>query len=93
MEGILDRLPTIDINDQSILHAYARIDAWTHGKAVISPTGSPPPQPAKPMGQNDLWIAATAHATGFNLLSTDNDFLHLDRLWLDFIYVKQGNHP
>ncbi|MDE0271988.1 MAG: hypothetical protein OXP11_12355 [Gammaproteobacteria bacterium] len=93
MEEVLDRLPIIDINNQTILQAYAQIDAWTHGRAVVSSTGAPPPRPAKPMGQNDLWIAATAHVTQFTLLSTDNDFLHLDRQWLNFLYVSQDKHP
>lgn len=93
MEEVLDQLPIIDINNQTILQAYAQIDAWTHGRAVVSSTGAPPPRPAKPMGQNDLWIAATAHVTQFTLLSTDNDFLHLDRQWLNFLYVSQDKHP
>ena len=28
----------------------------------------------RPIGQNDLWIAATALATGATLLTTDTDF-------------------
>ena len=90
MDSVLDKLPIVDINHQSILQAYARIDAWTHGKAVTSPKAASPPRPAKPMGQNDLWVAATAHTTGYTLLSTDNDFQHLHRRWLDFVYVRQG---
>ena len=40
------------------------------------------------MGKNDLWIAATAMATGATLLTTDKDFDHLDptfltRDWID----------
>lgn len=40
------------------------------------------------MGKNDLWIAATAAATGATLLTTDRDFDHLDpilltRHWID----------
>lgn len=40
------------------------------------------------MGQNDMWIAATAKATGATLLTTDRDFDHLQgehirRVWLD----------
>ena len=82
----------LDINRRTISDAYARIDAWTHGKSVTSPQNAPPPKPAVPMKQNDLWIAATAHASGAALLSTDTDFRHLDDIWFKFIHVSQGNH-
>lgn len=29
------------------------------------------------MGKNDLWIAAVAYVTGFELITTDADFDHL----------------
>ena len=89
MESVLDRFPTIGINRPSILSAYARIDAWTHGKAVDSPDGASPPRPAVSMKQNDLWIAATAHASQALLISTDGDFRHLDGVWFEFIFVPQ----
>lgn len=91
LEQILKRLPVLDINRQLILSAYARIDSWTHGRPVHFPgLISPPPRPAIPMKQNDLWIAATAHATKATLVSTDRDFSHLDKVWLRFIHVDQS---
>lgn len=39
----------------------------------------------KPMGKNDLWIAATAFASNATLLTADRDFLHLNQA---FIPVK-----
>ena len=89
LEQVLNEVPTLDINKQTILDAYARVDAWTHGKPVTSPQNTPPPKPAIPMKQNDLWIAATAHASRAALLSTDSDFRHLHEIWLEFIYVSQ----
>ncbi|MBK9016619.1 MAG: PIN domain-containing protein [Saprospiraceae bacterium] len=38
---------------------------------------------ARNMGKNDLWIAATAHATQATLLTTDMDFNHLDGVFFD----------
>ena len=40
------------------------------------------------LGKNDLWIAATAHATNACLLTTDRDFddmdpLFITREWID----------
>ena len=89
LEKVLNEIPTLDISTRTILDAYARIDAWTHGKPVTSPQNTPPPKPAVTMTQNDLWIAATAHVSGAALLSTDKDFSHLDNIWLKFIYISQ----
>lgn len=41
------------------------------------------------MNQNDMWIAATAHAIEAVLVSTDRDFEHLHDAWIDFVYVDQ----
>ena len=90
LDEVLNRFPTLDINKQSILRAYALIDAWTHGNSVASPGQTPPPKPAVPMMQNDLWIAATAHESKATLLSTDKDFEHLNDVWLNFVYVDQN---
>ena len=83
----LSRMPTLDINKQPILNAYALIDAWTHGKHVASPRNASPPKPARSMGKNDLWIAATAYANDAVLLTTDTDFDHLDDVWFKRIYI------
>ncbi len=88
LEEVLDEFPTLDINQKSILNAYALIDAWTHGKHLNSPEHTfPPPKPAVPMGKNDLWIAATAYASNSVLLSTDKDFAHLHDEWINYVYV------
>lgn len=92
LENVLNRLPVLDINRNSILSAYARIDSWTHGNPVRSAGAIlPPPIPAVPMKQNDLWIAATAHVTDAALVSTDKDFNHLANVWISFIHVDQSN--
>ena len=36
----------------------------------------------RPLGKNDVWIAATAAVTGARLLTTDKDFDRLDPLFL-----------
>ncbi len=93
LEEVLDSFPTLDISRKSILRTYALIDAWTHGKPVVSPIQTPPPKPAVPMTQNDIWIAATAHASQATLLSTDTGFDHLNNRWINFIYINQNIHP
>lgn len=87
LERLLDRIPKLGINRKEIVGAYALIDAWTHGNALVSPQGAPPPKPAVPMKQNDMWIAATAHVSRATLVSTDKDFTHLDKSWLTLAYV------
>jgi tRNA(fMet)-specific endonuclease VapC len=39
------------------------------------------------MGKNDLWIAATASVLNIPLITTDNDFIHLDKTFLTLIKV------
>lgn len=87
LANLLYEIPAVGIK-QSILSAYARIDAWTHGKSVVDQP-KPPPKPAASMSQNDMWIAATAHATDATLLSADRDFEHLHNAWINLVYVDQ----
>ena len=87
LQDVLSTIPAIGINDDLILDAYARIDAWSRGRPVVSPHNAPPPRSARKMAKNDLWIAATAHASQTVLLSTDKDFEHLRDIWCSFIYI------
>lgn len=82
-----------DSETMVFIEAYARIDAWTHGRSVASPRDTPPPRPAVAMTQNDLWIAATAHVSQTTLVSTDCDFDHLNGIWINRFYVDQSRHP
>ena len=77
-ELIQSKLVPIDINRPEILNAYAEIDHFS--ERVV--------KPARPMGQNDIWIAATAKVLGCELVTTDRDFDHLhgekiSRQWID----------
>ena len=93
LDALLQELPAVSINEPDILTAYALIDAWSCGKPITAPGGAAPTSPAVTMGKNDLWIAATAHATGAVLLSTDRDFEHLDGVWFKFEHVDQTAVP
>jgi tRNA(fMet)-specific endonuclease VapC len=75
LRKMLDELVWIDINRQEILEAYAEIDHVSESIGIC-------------MGKNDVWIAATAKATGATLITTDPDFNHLHgthitRIWFD----------
>lgn len=61
--------------DSSVLEAYAVIDAYSKRNGYT-------------IGQNDIWIAATAYVTGSRLITTDKDFdplvpTFLARDWID----------
>jgi tRNA(fMet)-specific endonuclease VapC len=65
----------VDISKDEVLRTYAEIEDLLRRKG-------------RPIEQNDIWIAATAIASGAHLLTTDKDFdpLYpkiLDRTWID----------
>ncbi|MDM8560675.1 hypothetical protein [Candidatus Parabeggiatoa sp. HSG14] len=60
----------IELNLEGIIDNYAQIDYFLEKKI----------KPAHPMGQNDMWIAATATTLGAWLMTTDNDFDHFPNL-------------
>ncbi|MDA0836515.1 MAG: type II toxin-antitoxin system VapC family toxin [Planctomycetota bacterium] len=77
MQSMLKELVWVDVNCSEVLQAYGEIDHYS--EKVL--------KPARPMGQNDMWIAACAKATGATFLTTDKDFDHLQgqhikRIWI-----------
>jgi tRNA(fMet)-specific endonuclease VapC len=79
----LDNLITVDIRVKSIIKRYAEIDAFSQNKLNNRPLNNS----ARNMGKNDLWIAATASVLNIPLITTDNDFIHLDKTFLTLIKV------
>ncbi len=67
-----------------MIKRYGEIDAFSQGKLVNLPLG----MTARNMGKNDLWIASTASLLNATLITTDKDFQHLDKVYLDLILVK-----
>lgn len=80
LKRILDTLIVIPIKVKSIIQAYAEIDAFSQGK--LASAAYPAQFSSRNMGKNDLWIAATAYATGSTLLTLDRDFDHLQSSYL-----------
>ena len=80
LEKLLRRYVIIDIshNDNALVEAYSRIDAFSQGRLVGHTLGLT----SRNMGKNDLWIAATTAVTKATLLTTDADFDHLHGLFL-----------
>lgn len=84
-ELLLD-LVVYPIKTKAIVDTYAKIDAYSQGKLPNNPL--PDKMSARNMGKNDLWIAATAHVTNSTLITTDKDFNHLNKSFIDLDTVK-----
>jgi tRNA(fMet)-specific endonuclease VapC len=82
LHELIHQLVIVDINSIEILEGYATADAFCEGRGKV-------------LGKNDLWIAATAAATGALLLTTDKDFdpLHEEELLRRVWYDPATSHP
>jgi predicted nucleic acid-binding protein len=74
--NILKEFLIINIDSEELVKKYAEIDAFSQGKLISKPL--PNKMTSRNMGKNDLWIASTAAITNSTLMTTDNDFDHLD---------------
>ena len=79
MEELLDRALAVPVEYQGVIEAYATIYAHCRREGT-------------PIGENDTWIAATAHATGACLLTTDTDFRVLDPAFLNHHWIDPAAH-
>ena len=84
LEKLLNLFLIADINSEDIIQRYAEIEAFSQNKLPEKPLNNTP----RNMGKNDLWIAATASVTNSKLMTTDNDFDHLDKIFIDLIKVN-----
>ena len=75
MEDLLTRFTAIPLPFADAIDRYVEVSEFSR-------------KAGRALGKNDLWIAATAIATGATLLTTDRDFDHLHpalltRAWVD----------
>ncbi|MFT5127607.1 MAG: tRNA(fMet)-specific endonuclease VapC [Rhodothermales bacterium] len=78
LRRLLANFVWVDANRLDVLHAYAEVaNSW---------------QCKDPVPQNDMWIAATASATGATLLTTEPRFTRLseDLLTCKLVTIKDG---
>jgi len=73
-----------DINSKDVIKMYGLIDAYSQGKLKNKPLNNS----SRNMGKNDIWIAATAAVTNSTLITTDQDFSHLDNSFLNLELIK-----
>jgi predicted nucleic acid-binding protein len=84
LHQLFQQLTIVDIEagNSDLLESYVNIDAFSQGK-IPAPNGQMLNNSSRNMGKNDLWIAATAHALNAVLLTTDNDFDHLNNIFFE----------
>ena len=73
--------------NQIFLDSYVEIDTFSQRKNPNFSTfafDSP-----RNMGKNDLWIASTATLLGLELVTTDADFAHLNKVFLEVRQINQ----
>jgi predicted nucleic acid-binding protein len=72
---IVDSFQVIEISD-FLMASFVRIYAFSQRKSpeIFDYSFSTP----RNMGKHDLWIAATASLLNLKLITTDNDFAHLE---------------
>lgn len=75
MRYLLEYFRRIPIETPEVIEAYAVLDADSKSRGIN-------------MGKNDLWIAAVAHVTGFDLVTTDQDFDHLHDEYITRVLVN-----
>ena len=64
------------------MKAFAEIQAYSQNNHPSLNPGK-----SKTIGQNDLWIAATAYAVGATLLTKDSDFEHFSEVFFKVIKI------
>ena len=84
VETFLNKMIIMDVGFRPIIDAYVEIDTFSQGKHETKQLNLS----ARNMGKNDLWIAATALATSSKLMTTDKDFLHLDKAYFDLVLIE-----
>lgn len=80
LDKFLEQFLKVPIQSNDLITAYTEIDAYSQGKNLTKkrPSGFS----SKNMGKNDLWIAATALVTNSTVLTNDNDFDHLNGVYI-----------
>lgn len=85
LEDFINQFLIIDINAEDIINRYAEIDAYSQGKLTTSSSNFS----LRNMSKNDVWIDATTSVAEAKLITTDKDFNHLDKQFLDLIYIAR----
>ncbi len=82
---LLSEVVVVEITENYV-DTYAELDAYSQCRnpAYTDYSFKTP----RNMGKNDLWIASTAALFGLKLVTTDSDFNHLHKVFLEVQYLN-----
>lgn len=86
LEKLLGYFLKVPIQTEKQISIYAEMDSYSKHKDPER--NYPEGYSSITIGKNDLWIAATAQVTNSTLVTTDDDFDHLDGVFIDLIKPK-----
>lgn len=86
LEKLLGYFLKVPVQSEKQIKVYAEIDAYSKHKDPER--NYPKGYSSIKVGKNDLWIAATAHITNSKLVTTDDDFDHLDGVFVELVKLK-----
>lgn len=67
LNNLVRQVVVVDIRDEAVIQRYGEIDHYSEREV----------KPARPLGQNDMWIAACASVYDAHVVTADLDFDHL----------------
>jgi tRNA(fMet)-specific endonuclease VapC len=85
LEFLFEESQVIQIDDL-LLRTYVDIDTYSqkkHPDFINYPFDTP-----RNMGKHDIWIAATASLLNLQLITTDQDFNHLENVFINLKYIS-----
>lgn len=85
LNQLLSKFILIPINTEDIIVRYSEIDSFSQGR--LATRSLPSGITSRNMGKNDIWIAATASLTKSQLLTSDDDFDHLNKEFIDLVKI------
>lgn len=85
LNELLLKFPIIYIDKNATAKKFAEIDSYCENKHPLNP----PNFSAIKLSDNDIWIAATASLSNATLITTDKDFLPLDKVFVDLLHIDQ----
>jgi tRNA(fMet)-specific endonuclease VapC len=74
LHALLSQLVRVSSGEVEVVRAYAQLYANQRKKGL-------------PIGENDLWIAATAKAVGAMVITCDSDFQKIDPSEVEYLYI------
>jgi tRNA(fMet)-specific endonuclease VapC len=80
LDDLLRQVVVVRLSQGDIVRRYGEIEVFNKRTSV----------PARPVGENDTWIAATANAVDGTLVTADSDFDHLGGKFFSLVRVDSN---